>query len=65
MTKTAATSPKPGMPTNTDLVTERPKTYAEMTYPDKKNTYEAIHQNMRKKDFHESEMHKIYILIVG
>ena len=53
------------MPTITELVTERPKTDGEMTYLEKKNIYEAIHQKLRKNDFHESDMQKIYNLIVG
>ena len=65
MTKTEATFPDLDMPTITDLGTERLKTDGEMTHLKKKNIDEAIHQNMRKKDVYESEMHKIYNLIVG
>ena len=36
-----------------------------MTYLNKNNIYESIHQNLRKKDVYESDMHKIYNLIVG
>ena len=53
------------MPTITDLDTEHPKIDAEMTYIKKNNIYEAIHQNLRKKDVYKSEMHKIYNLFVG
>ena len=35
-----------------------------MTYLDKKNIDEAIHKNLRKKDFYKSDMHNIYNLIV-
>ena len=50
MTETAATFPKPEMPTITDFDTERPKTDGEMTYPQKENIDEAIRQKLRKKD---------------
>ena len=53
------------MPTITELGTERPKTDGEMTYLEKKNIDEAIRQKLRKKDVYESDMHKIYNLIVG
>ena len=51
------------MPTITDLSIERPKTDGEMTYIETKID-EAIHQKLRKKDAYESDMHKIYNLIV-
>ena len=50
MTETAAKFPNPEMHTITDLGIERPKTYGEMTYLDKKNINEAIRQKLRKKD---------------
>ena len=53
------------MPTITDLVTDLPKTYGEMTYLKKKNIDEAIRQKLRKKDVYESFIHNIYNLIVG
>ena len=53
------------MPTITELGTERLKTDGDMTYLDKKNINEAIRQKLRKKDVYESDMHKIYNLIVG
>ena len=65
MTETAANFPDPEMPTITELGTERPKTDGEMTYLEKKNIDEAIRQKLRKKDVYESDMHKIYNLIVG
>ena len=64
MTETAATFTDPEMPTITYLVTERPKTDGETPYPEKNNINEAIHQKLRKKDVYESDMHKIYNLIV-
>ena len=64
MTETAATFPDPKMPTITDLGTERPKTYGEMTYLKKKNIDEAIRQNMRNKDVYKSDMQKIYNIVV-
>ena len=36
-----------------------------MTYLEKKNIDEAIHQKRSKKDIYKSDMHKIYNLIVG
>ena len=36
-----------------------------MTYLEKKNINETIHQKLRKKDVYESDMHKIYNIIVG
>ena len=36
-----------------------------MTYPDKKNIDESIHQKLRKRDKYETGMHKIYKLFVG
>ena len=36
-----------------------------MTYLDKKNIDEAIRQKLRNKDVYESDMHKIYSIIVG
>ena len=65
MPETAANFPDPEMPTITELGTERPKTDEEMTYLEKKNIDEAIHQKLRKKDVYESDMQKIYNLIVG
>ena len=53
------------MPTITDLGTESPKIYGEMTYLNKNIIDEAIRQNLRKKGVYESDMHTIYNLIVG
>ena len=53
------------MRTITELGTDHLKTDEEMTYLEKNNINEAIRQNLRKKDVYESEMHKIYNLIVG
>ena len=65
MTETAANFPDPEMPTVTELGTERPKPDGEMTYLEKKNIDEAIRQKLKKKDVYESDMHKIYNLIMG
>ena len=64
-TETADNFPDPEMPTITELGTNRPKTDGDMTYLDKKNIDEAILQKLRKKDVYESDMHKIYNLILG
>ena len=60
-----ANFPDPEMPAITELGNERPKTDGDMTYPEKNNTDEAILQRLRKKDFYESDMHKIYNMILG
>ena len=65
MTEIAATLPNPDMPTITDLGTECTKTDGEMTYLEINNIDEAIHQNMRNKDVYESDMQKIYNIILG
>ena len=65
MTETTANFPDPEMPTINELGTKRPRTDGEMTYIEKKSIDEAIHQKLRKKDVYESDMHKIYNLIVG
>ena len=65
MTETAANFPDPEMTTITDLGIERPKIDGEMTYLEKNNIDESICQNLRKKDVYESDMHKIYNLILG
>ena len=52
------------MPTITDLCIERPKTDGETTYLKTNNNDEAIFQKLRKKDLYQSDMHKIYNLIV-
>ena len=59
MTETAATFLDPDIHTITDLGTERPKTDGEMTYLERNDIDEAIRQNMRNKDVHESDMHRI------
>ena len=64
MTETATTFPNLEMTNITDLGIERPKKDEEMTYLEKKNIDEAIRQKLRKKDFYESDMHKIYYLVV-
>ena len=42
-----------------------PKTDGKMTYPEKRNINKAIHQKLSKKDVYETDMHKIYNIIVG
>ena len=53
------------MTTIPDSGIERPKTDAEITYLQNKNINEAIHQNCTNKDIYESDMNKIYNIIVG
>ena len=65
MTETVATFPDQDIPTITELGTDRPKTDGDMTHLKKKNIDESICQKSRKKDVYESDMHKIYNLIVG
>ena len=48
-----------------DTGVEHPKTEVDITYLEKKNIDEDIHQKLRKKDVYKTEMHKIYNLIVG
>ena len=52
MAEAVVTFPKPDMTTITDLGTERPKIYGEMTYLKNNNIDEAIRQKLRKKDFY-------------
>ena len=65
MTETVATLPYPEMPNITDLGIERPKTDGEMTYIENNNINDAIRQNLRNKGVYQSDMHKIYNLILG
>ena len=64
MTETAATFLDPEIPTITDLGTGRPKNIWRDDLPRKNNTDEAICPKLNKKDVYESDMHKIYNLIV-
>ena len=48
-----------------DTGSDRTKTDVEMAYPEKVHIDEAIHQKLRKKDLYETDMHKIYNLILG
>ena len=64
MTETAANFPDPEIPTITELGTERPKTYGEMTYLEKKNIDDTIRQKLRKNYVYELDMHKIYNVMV-
>ena len=66
MTETLATSPNLKILTtipNSDI--ERPKTDSDINYLKNKNIDEAIRQKLRNKDVYESDMHKIYSIIVG
>ena len=66
MTETLATSPNLKILTTIpDSDIERPKTDSEMNYLKNKNIDEAIRQQLRNKDVYESDMHKIYSIIVG
>ena len=65
MTETVSTFPYADMPTIIYLDTERPKTDWVMTYLENNNMDKAICQNLRKKGFYESDMNKIYNIIVG
>ena len=66
ITKTPETFPYPKIPTIIpDTGVKHPKTYTEMTYTEKKNINEAICQKLKKKDVYETDMHKIYNIIVG
>ena len=65
ITETPSTFPEPDIPTIPDLVIEHPKTDAEINYIERKNIDEAIHKNLSKKDFYESNMQNIYNIIVG
>ena len=66
MTKTMTAFPDPYMPT---IVTGNeyglPKTDSDMTYLEEKNIDEAIHQKIWKRDKYETNVHKIYNIIVG
>ena len=66
MTETLANFPNPDMPTIIpDTCVKRPKTDADMTYLNNNNIDEAICQKISKKDLYETDMHKIYNIIVG
>ena len=62
MTETASTFPDPEMHTIIDLGTDIPKADGYMTYLEKNNIDEAIHQNLRKKDVYTSDIHNIQAL---
>ena len=65
MNKTLDTFPDPDMPSIIPYMgADYPKTETEVTYPKKNNIDEAIHQKLSKKDVYETDMHKIYNLIV-
>ena len=66
MTETPATLPNPEIPTIIpDTGVERLKTDVEMTYLENNSIDETIQYKLRKKDFYETYMYKIYNLILG
>ena len=66
MTKTTAKFLDPEMPKITpDTGIYRPKTDAETTYLKKKNLNGDIRQILMKKDGHETDIQKVYNIIVG
>ena len=66
MTETPATLPNPEIPTIIpDTGVERLKTDVEMTYLENNSIDETIQYKLRKKDFYETDMYKIYNLILG
>ena len=65
MTETVATFRDPDMPNITDLGIKRPKMDGKIAYLKINNNDKSTLQNMRKRDVYESDMHKIYNLIVG
>ena len=66
MNETPETFPDPDMLTIiTDMGVKFPKMDAEMNYPKNNNIDEDIRQKLRKKDVYETDMHKIYNIIVG
>ena len=48
-----------------DTSAKRPKMHRKITYLEKNNIYKAIRKKLRKKDVYETDMHKIYNLIMG
>ena len=44
---------------------DNPKTDVDMTYLEKKNIDDVIHQKLRNKNVYETNIHKIYNFIVG
>ena len=49
----------------TDTGSKRPKTDTKMTYLKKKNTSDSIRQKLRKRDKYDTNMYKMYNLVVG
>ena len=48
-----------------DTGSKRPKTDTKMTYLKKKNTSDSIRQKLRKRDKYDTNMYKMYNLVVG
>ena len=66
MIKTPETSPNPDMPTIIpDTVANHTKTDVDMTYLKNNNIDDAIHQKLRKRDKYDTNMYKMYNLVVG
>ena len=66
MTEKSATLPEPEMPKSIpDIGAEHPKKEGEMTYLENNNIDEDICQKLRKNDRYETDMQKIYNLIMG
>ena len=66
MTKTPATFPNSEIPEIIyETGTKCPKTEAEITYLNNNNIDEAIFQKLKKKAMYETEIHKIYNIVVG
>ena len=47
-----------------DTVFGHSNTYKEMTYLKNNNIYDAIRQKLRNKDVYETDMHKVFNIIV-
>ena len=66
MTKKRDNFPDPDIPTILpDTVTKGPKTDMKMVCLIKKSIEESLHKKLSIKDVYETDMHKIYNLIVG
>ena len=65
MNKTLSTLTSPDMPIIIpEMIIEIPKMDVDMTYLKNNNIDKAIHQKLRNKDVYETDMQKIYNIIV-
>ena len=65
MTETLATFPDPEiLAIVIDTRSKHPKTVSKMTYVEKKNINEAICPKLRNGDEYETDIHKIYNIIL-